>query len=147
VSDSATSGASNEMHIDVFWGHCDAASIVFYPRYFEWFDAATQRLLESVGLSHQIIRDRYSVVGTPLVDAGSSFMSPASFGDRLTARSTISQVGRTSFGVDHAFSIDGRPVCRGHEKRVWAAEDLEKPGRLKAVEIPSDVRALLQGES
>ena len=30
---------TNTRVIRVQWGDCDPAGIVFYPRYFEWFDA------------------------------------------------------------------------------------------------------------
>src|SRR5688572_5132951 len=32
---------TNERLIRVQWGDCDPAGIVYYPRYFEWFDAST----------------------------------------------------------------------------------------------------------
>ena len=32
--------------VRVQWGDCDPAGIVFYPRYFEWFDACTILLFE-----------------------------------------------------------------------------------------------------
>ena len=32
---------SNTRHRTIEWGDCDPAGIVFNPRYFEWFDAAT----------------------------------------------------------------------------------------------------------
>ncbi len=31
----------NVHRIRVEWGDCDPAGIVFYPRYFEWFDRCT----------------------------------------------------------------------------------------------------------
>ena len=30
--------------IKVMFSDCDPAQIVFYPRYFQWFDIATQRM-------------------------------------------------------------------------------------------------------
>ena len=37
---------SNTRIIRVQWGDCDPAGIVYYPRYFEWFDACTILLFE-----------------------------------------------------------------------------------------------------
>ena len=37
---------TNTRTIRVQWGDCDPAGIVFYPRYFEWFDACTILLFE-----------------------------------------------------------------------------------------------------
>jgi 4-hydroxybenzoyl-CoA thioesterase len=40
----------------VDWGDCDPAGIVFYPRYFAWFDRAAHRFFEAKGLDHHTVR-------------------------------------------------------------------------------------------
>ncbi len=39
----------NRRTIRIEWGDCDPAGIVFYPRYFEWFDACSTGLFEAAG--------------------------------------------------------------------------------------------------
>ena len=34
----------NHRNVTIQWGDCDPAGIVFYPRYFEMFDASTAAL-------------------------------------------------------------------------------------------------------
>ena len=41
---------TNTQQILIAWGDCDPAGIVFYPRYFAWFDAATAALFAAAGL-------------------------------------------------------------------------------------------------
>ena len=36
----------NIRQVEIEWGDCDAAGIVFYPRYFAMFDASTAYLFE-----------------------------------------------------------------------------------------------------
>lgn len=138
-------GLQNTMTIHVAWGDCDAAGIVFYPNYFRWFDACTHGLLESVDLGHRSLGARFGVIGTPLVDSGASFMSPATYGDSLTVVSRVVEVGRSRFVVEHRVSIAQRLVCVGKEVRVWAAQD--ESGALKAVAFPDEVSALLKKNS
>ena len=38
-------GARNMIDIKVRWSEADPAGIAFYPRFFEWFDMATEALL------------------------------------------------------------------------------------------------------
>ena len=57
----------NRFRLRIEWGDCDAAGIVFYPRYFAWFDAATFRLFARTGLSMRALWQKYGAVGTPLV--------------------------------------------------------------------------------
>ena len=40
----------NTRTVIVEWGHCDPGAIVYFPRYFEWFDAGTAALFEDVGI-------------------------------------------------------------------------------------------------
>ena len=40
---------SNRRKVHIEWGDCDAAGIVFYPRYFAMFDASTHHLFEAAG--------------------------------------------------------------------------------------------------
>ena len=43
----------NKRTIHVEWGDCDPLGIVYFPRYFEFFDACTNALFERVGLPKQ----------------------------------------------------------------------------------------------
>ena len=43
----------NRKEIQVEWGDCDPAGIVYYPRFFEMFDSCTNALFESVGFKKQ----------------------------------------------------------------------------------------------
>ena len=43
---------TNTRRLAIEWGDCDAAGIVFYPRYFAMFDASTAYLLEkAIGMN------------------------------------------------------------------------------------------------
>ncbi len=64
---------SNERHQKIEWGDCDPADIVFYPRYFAFFDASTGALFEAMGYSLKHIRDELGDVGWPMLNTGSTF--------------------------------------------------------------------------
>lgn len=136
------SGLSHSRQIEVSWGHCDAAGIVFYPRYYEWFDASTHAMLAAAGLGHARMRERYGVVGTPLVETRARYRSPATYDEVLTAVSRVARVGRTSFVVEHRLSVGERLVVEGEEVRVWA--EPEGAG-IRAAVIPVTVRRVLEG--
>ena len=47
----------NTRRVRIEWGDCDPAGIIFYPRYFEFFDASTSALIErALGANIQIAR-------------------------------------------------------------------------------------------
>ena len=56
----------NVHRVRIDWGDCDPARIVFYPNYFRWFDQATSRLFESVGLPWSVLFRSGDITGLPL---------------------------------------------------------------------------------
>ena len=65
---------TNTRTIRVQWGDCDPAGIVFYPRYFEWFDACTILLFEkATGLTKIDMLAKYNGAGLALLEARANF--------------------------------------------------------------------------
>ena len=132
-----------ETEISVEWGDCDAAGIVFYPNFFAWFDTAFQRMTRARGFGHRVIRERYGIVGLPIVDANAAFRSPASFDDVLTVSAAVGHWGRSSLRADYRIALGGRLVAEGYETRVWARRSAD--GGLGGVAIPQEFRDALSG--
>lgn len=132
--------------VEVQWGDCDPAGIVFNPRFFEWFDAATANLFKSVGLAKRAMRQRFGIVGIPLVETRARFLLPSHWGEVVVIESSITAVRRSSFDVHHRLiRPDGAVGVEGEEARVWAGPHPDDPTRLKAVPMPEEVMALLRG--
>lgn len=139
------SGLRSSRRIEVTWGDCDAAAVVFYPRYYEWFDACTHTLLNAAGLDHHTLRQTHGLLGTPLIQASARFLSPATYGDVLEAESHVSKIVDRGFTVTHRFSLRGRVVVEGEEVRVWAKATGDAARPMKTVDPGPDIRAILEG--
>ena len=75
---------TNTRLIRVQWGDCDPAGIVFYPRYFEWFDAGTILLFEkATGLTKIKMLEKYAVAVLALVEAGANLAVQSKYGDDI----------------------------------------------------------------
>src|SRR3982074_1424182 len=70
--------------VQIQWGDCDPANIVYYPRYFEMFDDSTSIMFEAAGFSKQDIVKRYGLVGIPMVDTRAKFYVASTHGDWIT---------------------------------------------------------------
>jgi 4-hydroxybenzoyl-CoA thioesterase len=138
-------GLSHQRQIPVSWGDCDAAAVVFYPRYYAWFDASTHALLESVALPHRVLRDTYQAIGLPLLGADARFHSPATYGDTLRSLAQVIELGRSTLRVQHRLWVGDRLVCEGSELRIWATPHPDDPRRMKGGAIPDAVRERLLG--
>lgn len=138
------SGLRFEQSYTVTWGDCDAAGIVFYPRYYALFDANSHAMFREAGLSHHALRKRFGALGMPLADTGATFRAALTYDDEVTLVSEVAKLGRSSVRVLHQVLRAGSVAVDGHETRVWCIADAEHPGRLKSAPLPEEVRALLQ---
>ena len=77
----------------------------------------------------------------PLVDARAKFMVPAKFGDVVEMHSYVGEFRRSSFDVEHRFSVDGKLAVEGSETRVWAAPDKDNRPAEDRRPIPAEVIA------
>lgn len=130
----------------VEWGHCDPARIVYFPNYFNYFDASTNALLlRALGLNKYEMLKKYDIVGIPVVDVTARFIMPSVFGDVVTIESTITEIKRSSFRMQHRLLKGEILAVEGHEVRVWVGRDPADPDKLKGKPIPDDVIARLKG--
>jgi 4-hydroxybenzoyl-CoA thioesterase len=137
---------SNRMPVEIEWGHCDPAGIVFNPRFFEFFDAGTWLLLQiALGVPRHNLSEHFGIIGIPLVEAGANFVAPLKFGDRIELESAVTDLRRSSFDVQHRVYKDGKIAIDGLEKRVWAGAHPDDATRMRAVPIPEEVAARLRG--
>jgi 4-hydroxybenzoyl-CoA thioesterase len=136
---------ANTTQVKVRWGDADPAGIAFYPRFYEWYDLGTETLFASIGLPFPETFERYGIVGVPIVESGSTFLSPARWADVLTIRSSIAWVKDKTFRVEHEVTIDERPCARGFEVRAWVKRPATPGGALHAESIPPEVRQRLEG--
>jgi 4-hydroxybenzoyl-CoA thioesterase len=134
----------NRRTIRIEWGDCDPAGIVFFPRYFAYFDACTMSLFEAAGLPKQQMFKAYDFAGFPMVDVRARFLLPSRFGDDVVVESAVTAWRRSSFNVHHKIiRPDGLEnpglAVEGFESRVWTGPDPDKPGGLKSRETPAEI--------
>jgi 4-hydroxybenzoyl-CoA thioesterase len=132
---------TNTRRISVQWGDCDPAGIVYYPRYFEWFDASTAALFAAAGVSNGVMHKTYRIFGIPMVDTRARFFIPSTYEDELTVESTVLEFRRSSFDVRHLVLKNGELAAEGFETRVWTVRDSADPERLRSQPIPAEVIA------
>lgn len=129
--------------VTIEWGDCDPAGIVFYPRYFAMFDAATAALFQAaLGMTKRAWTRRFGILGIPMVDTRARFLVPSAHGDEVTIESRIAAFRRSSFDVTHRLlRADGALGVEGFETRVWTARDPDDPERIRSAPIPPEVLA------
>jgi 4-hydroxybenzoyl-CoA thioesterase len=128
--------------VEIQFGDCDPAGIVYYPNYFRFFDNATAGMLSAAfGMHKRNWVAHYGIAGIPMVDTSARFIMPSSFGDVVEIQSEITEMGRSSFAVRHRLMRGELLAIEASEKRVWVARTEE--GGIRSTPIPDDVRKLL----
>jgi len=130
---------TNRKTIHIEWGDCDPAGIVYYPRYFAYFDNCTSALFEAAGLpKHQMLKT-YGLVGIPMVDTRARFVMPSRFGDDVVVESSIVKWNRSSFEIQHKLFRGEALAVECWETRVWSARSASDPEKIEGRAVPTEV--------
>lgn len=88
----------------VIFRHCDPAGIVFYPRYFEMINDATEAFFDkSLACPWQVLHETANI---PTVEISTQFTAPSRHGDDLMIAVDVTRLGRTSLSLAFAATCD-----------------------------------------
>lgn len=105
------------MDIQVSFGDCDPAGIVFYPNFFRWIDRCFHALMRERLGGHAHLCRELGAQGIGLMDARMTFRSPAAEGDLLVLQiAAIDWAGR-SFTIHYRAHAGTRLVFEASETR------------------------------
>ena len=134
-------GFTNSRSVRIEWGDCDPAGIIFYPRYFEIFDASTSALFErALGMTKLQSFKAFDFAGYPLARTRARFVRPTRYGDDVTVDTSVT-FGRASFDIEHRLSHNEQVCVECAETRVWVVRDPAAPAGFKSQPVPDAVRA------
>ena len=129
----------NKRDVQIQWGDCDPANIVYYPRYFAMFDDSTSIMFEAAGFSKQDIIHKYGLVGIPMVDTRAKFHIPSTHGDWIRIESRIESFKRSSFEVIHNVFKGEALAIEAFETRVLVGKHPDDPAKLKSAPMPPEI--------
>lgn len=87
-------GISNKQEMEVRWGDCDAAGIVYHARYFDLFTDGRVALFKQIGLPYQQTFHEQGIV-VVVVEASCRYLSSLKPEDRYILTTTLTHLGRT----------------------------------------------------
>ena len=136
--------------VDVTFGDCDPAGIVFFPNFSRWMDTASLSFFMQCGVPpwRELEKTR-GIVGTPLLEINTKFIKSATYGERLTVTTQVEE-WRAKVVVQMHRITRARPdgstdlICEGREVRAFVRRDAHDPDRLRAMPVPEDIKALCE---
>jgi 4-hydroxybenzoyl-CoA thioesterase len=129
------------LSLDVRFGDCDPAGIVYFPRYFDFFHQAMETWFPAeLGFGYdEFVRVRK--LGFPAVHSEADFERPSRFGERIAVHLRVTKLGRSS--IAFAYEVHGDDGRRATGRSVCVVMDLDpaSAGHGRAVAMPEDLRA------
>jgi len=123
--------------IIVRFEHCDAAGIMFYPRFFALVNETVEDWFASLGFDFKSLHvDQRK--GVPTVRIESEFVAPVRMGDVLKQSLGVQAIGTSSLELKHLAVVGDRAVARFDQTLVFT--DLNA---MKAEPWPADLRAAI----
>lgn len=93
-------GTAFSVDMPIRFSHSDPAGIVYYPNYFDMFNAVIEDWFTAdlgIDYADQILKDR---IGLPTVHAECDFFVPSRMGEKLTYTLLVRAIGRSSLKLE-----------------------------------------------
>ena len=95
---------SHNFHVKVYYKDIDQMGIVYYSRYFEFFELARTELLKSIGFAVKDIEKNDLFL--PVISASCEYIKSASFEDKLIIESQIIKTPSARLQIDYNIISD-----------------------------------------
>ncbi len=132
--------------VQVHFGDCDPAGIVFFPNYSRWMDEASLAFFMACGIPpwRELVKTR-GIVGTPLLEIHTRFIKTATYGETIDIHTTVEHWAAKTFRHRHVVRRGDTVLCEGTEVRAFVVRDPADPDRLHAIPVPEDIKAACMG--
>ena len=129
--------------VNVQFGDCDPAGIVFFPNFSRWMDEASLAFFMACGVPpwRELVKTR-GIIGTPLLEIHTRFMRPATYGETIEVQTTVEEWMTKTFRHRHVVRRGDTVLCEGTELRAFCIKDPQDPERIKAIPVPEDIKSL-----
>ena len=129
--------------VQVMFGDCDPAGIVFFPNFSRWMDASSLNFFVQCGVLpwRELVKST-GIIGTPLLEIHTKFSRPATYGETLQIHTSVEEWRSKVFIHRHIVKRGDVLICEGTETRAFCQRVPGDPDRIQAIAVPPDIKAL-----
>ena len=124
--------------IKVYYKDIDQMGIVYYSRYFEFFEEARTEMLSSIGLDYSNIEQNGSML--PVIEAHCEYIKGATFSQDLIVKTYIRELPKVKIKFEYKICPAGSDEILLTGYTVHACTNLKG----KPVKMPKYIRKTLQ---
>ena len=105
---------SFDHRVKIFYKDVDQMGIVYYSRYFEYFEEARTELLASIGLGVTDVEKKGIML--PVISSHCDYLKGARFEQNIIIRASISTEPRSKLQIDYSVFIENEkePIATGY---------------------------------
>ena len=127
----------------IMWGDLDALGIVFYPRYYEWFDGCAHQFFEAIGIPHDRLWQEHGIV-FGLAETQCRYLSAGRYYQKIKITTRLENLNKRGLTLRHVitYGADSKTMAAGTEKRICM--DASNALDLKITTMPDMVYQALE---
>ena len=131
----------HKTEIRVQWFDTDRENVVYFGNYFRFFSTAEDEFLRSIGLSHNLIKEKYGV-GLTRVEARCHYKRSARYDDLIEVETRAEIESHTAVTFDfRVLRKEGRTLLAEGNIRTAC---VKLGGEFRLVRMPEEVEARLR---
>jgi len=110
---------SFDHRVKIFYKDVDQMGIVYYSRYFEYFEEARTELLASIGLGVTDVEKKGIML--PVISSHCDYLKGAKFEQNIIIRTSISTEPRSKLQIDYSVFIEDEkePIATGYTEHAF----------------------------
>jgi acyl-CoA thioester hydrolase len=126
--------------IKVYYKDIDQMGIVYYSRYFEYFEEARTEMLSSIGLDYSNVEENGAML--PVIEAHCEYKKGATFSQDLIVKTYIRELPKVKIKFEYKICPAGSDEILLTGYTVHACTNLEG----KPVKMPKYIRKILKAK-
>ena len=110
---------SFDHRVKIFYKDVDQMGVVYYSRYFEYFEEARTELLASIGLGVTDVEKKGIML--PVISSHCDYLKGARFEQNIIIKATISTEPRSKLQIDYSVFIENEkePTATGYTDHAF----------------------------
>tara|TARA_B110000008_G_C16892936_1_gene533533 strand:- start:623 stop:1045 length:423 start_codon:yes stop_codon:yes gene_type:complete len=118
-------------NVKVYYEDTDAGGVVYYANYLKYLERARTEALTTIGLSNLEIKEKF---GSLIVvkSCNIEYKKPANLEDKLSIRSFVKSVTKTSFFMNQFITRDDIPIVDAQVRLVFVNQN-NKPVKIPGI--------------
>ena len=124
----------------MLYAHTDKMGVVYYGRYFEFFEAGRNEFLRKLGYPYSKIESRGYIL--PVIEAASRYFAPARYDDEVTLYTILKDIPTVRIRLEYIMENSSKEkLAEGHTIHSFV-----NAGTMKPVRPPADFVELVKSK-